>query len=202
MKDFFNKHTPIAAGLLALEDIADGQVRIEREYCFIARITDMELLKRAIRHEQHEQYQIELPAEPYQSLRMRVRSVTIEGAETKQLTFKALKKGERFPFELSIPSPDGLFVIVKCLSSRKGMIKSRYVFTAGEDDLKQVWEVDVFFNEDGTPHEWCKIDYEFAAGASALPPFPPEFSDVIDIKTKDPQQRQIVDTLFKTVFAS
>ncbi len=222
--DFFAKtaigglvaFAPVNARQLSLEEATDGVARKEPELCFAARLTNPELLSQALTVEDQEQYEIELPAAPFKQVRARVRrshwqhrnaeagASPKEEATTEVLTWKHLKEGERFPTETNSPAPEGLFDVFKVMTARKGMKKVRHTFPSGLP-TGEVWEVDVFRNEDGTFNSWVKIDFEFKEGSDynqPLPPFPEGLVDIIDMKLAKGEQRDHLTHLFKTVFTA
>lgn len=193
---------------LGLEEVVDGKARLEKELAFVARLTDDNLLKKAIRTEYQEQYEVELPASPYKTVRARVRRCEIdEGHDENQkirieevLTFKISKEGARFPVEMNQPAPEGLFEVFKAMDSRKGMKKTRYVIPT-DWPTGEVWEIDVFKTADGNFSRWVKVDFEFKSDATqALPPFPAGLEDILDMKLAKGEDRQFINQLFSEVF--
>lgn len=199
----FPASKPNTPGLLAMEDIADGVAREEIELCWVAKITDFEQLQQAIHIEQQEQYGFDIPPAPHKRVVCRVRATTIDGKTEYVFTTKTTAEGEDHPSEASYPVEVGVFEFFKSLDACKGMKKTRYVFQANE---AQKWELDVFNNEDGTPFEWCKVDLEFPEGSTSSDlrevPKPPAFlTEMISIKTTDPEKRAFVDDLFANKFS-
>ena len=202
MRDFFRGAPARSFTSLGLEELADGIKRPEVEKCFVARIQDASLFKRAIRVEYHEQYGLDLPAEPLKRLVMRVRKTIENGQESCVLTFKPTEQGANHPSEIAVPASTAVLELLKTLKASSGMKKTRYVIVADEA-AQEVWEIDVFTLPDGSAARWCKVDFEFKGDMTkSLPPFPSELVDVIDIKTTNPEDKAFVDELFKTVFST
>lgn len=210
MRDFFiqgarrqGKKALLLAGL-AMEDLVDGKMRVERELCFVAKLADVSLLSQAVDVCQQWQYGLSLPPEPYRSVVMRVRRESREQQGSQDiLTLKATKLGESFPYEASVEAPQGLFEVYQAIQATKGCFKHRYSFPTGRAE-GELWEIDTFNHLPTQPpdelKDWVKIDLEMKVEDQPLPAFPIGLVDVIDIKTADPEKKAFVDRLFKEFF--
>lgn len=205
-KDFFQRtkrDRTFLGGLmfLSLEEITDGKQRVERELCFVARVTDPDMLAKASVVELQEELALFLTPEGDPTMaRIRIRRSTISGKTTDVLTFKVRLQGEAYSKESSVEAVQGLFEIFATLPGVKRTSKTRYVFptdlSTGEE-----WEIDIFPLAEGQNPLWCKIDYEFKGSEhQPLPPFPEGLASVMSTKTTDPEERKIVDDLFANVF--
>lgn len=207
-RDFF---APRAAALpifsdsivqLAMEEMTDGVQRVERELCFVGRITDAKMLEHATRVERQEERELFLTPKGAEVMaRMRIRRSTINEHAEDVLTFKMRKQGEQFNKESSVACPEGLFELFSAIPGVKTNEKTRYVFPA-KIDTGEIWEVDVYPDGEGGHSAWVKIDLELKEGTShlELPPFPEGIEDIIDVKTTEPEKKEFVGKLFNTVF--
>lgn len=172
---------------LEAEEITQS-AKPEVEYVLYARLSDFGILHQASSSEAHEQWEIKIPSLSTNggSGRIRVRKTADKTGISYALTFK-IRKNPQEKEGLITPQVDLSHAIV-CddqalqmfkILSESGMIKERYTFPT---DHGLVWEVDVFFKEDGTRHDWVKIDLELRDGMAALdalPALPAGFEDVI-----------------------
>lgn len=141
----------------------------EDEIVFYAVMKNPEGLKLASDKETQEQWELKK-----RRGRVRVRKTTKgELVPTYTLTFKTKSEnaGIMGSIEEDYPCDEGMFKSFKNLSDQ-GMVKDRYYFPvksvqitteAGKQDIhieNVFYEVDVFFNEDGTYNENIKIDLE------------------------------------------
>ena len=186
---------------LSLEEITDGQQRVEKELCFVARIVDFSHLQKADIVEKQDELALFLtPEGSDQMARMRIRRSTIEGQVTDVLTFKVRNKDEPYAKESSVDAPEGLYDVFALLPGVKQTVKTRYSFHTGLP-TGELWEIDVFPNKEGNLSSWCKIDYEFKGSDKVpLPPFPQGLTDIVSAKTNNKEEREHVDNLFKNVF--
>ena len=190
---------------LALE-AADGKVVKEAEHTIYGRLVDHSQLKKASSMEHHEQWEvrIEKTEEIAGSGSMRVRKIQVGDSEpTYEFTTKVKTKEDNLKLECSVLTTADNFMQFQFLSG-KGMIKDRFHFPIIGTEL--VWEVDMYLKEDGTYHDWCKIDLETDDLNAPLPELPIEFSDVIlpeGMGEDTPEERnKKLDILYEKVFLS
>lgn len=182
---------------LSLEELATGVANHEVEFVFYAKVDFAWLASAATAIEDHEQWEIKIPkVEGNQTGgRMRVRRTQTQGAEPEYVQTVKTKLAEGGEKEIAtVSSADG-FEQFKAMSAR-GMVKRRHLVDCPE--RTSPWEVDVFFNEDGSPHEWVKIDFELQAGESGCPALHAQFKDVK--RAAAPEDAQFVRDLYDAVF--
>jgi CYTH domain-containing protein len=154
----------------------DGTQKTECEYEIYGTIRDMSVLASAVRSELQEQWgvPIEKVKENAASGSLRVR-LTSNAKEVYVFTSKV--KRESGNDEIEIEVTEDLFKHFK-LFATQGMQKRRYFFPVEGTDF--VYEVDVFFNPDGSPNPRVKIDLEIqdSAGIDSLPPLPFDLDDI------------------------
>lgn len=193
---------------LSLEERQDGTVQEENELVFYAKLNDPEILKTATSVEDHEQWGIEFTSFNGLSVRIRNRKTTkdekVEFVQTTKVIDKRIE-GNLAYSELPIPSTQEGFEQFKAFSE-KGMIKRRFEFPITVNSKQFTFEVDCYFNEDGSYAEWVKIDLELPKDDEALADWvtllPSGFSDVIEQRKADQEQKQKISELYKTVFLS
>jgi CYTH domain-containing protein len=169
-------------GVLELFDIStesvspDGAQKTECEYEIYGTMRDMSVLASAVRSELQEQWGV--PIEKVEtnaasgSLRVRLTSNT-----DAVYTFTSKVKRESGNDEIEISVTEDLFKHFK-LFAKQGMQKRRYFFPVEGTDF--VYEVDVFFNPDGSPNPRIKIDLEIqgSEGIDSLPTLPFELDNI------------------------
>lgn len=152
----------------------------EDEVVFYAKIVDFEGLSKAAEIEMHDQWEIKQPKG-----RIRVRKTVV----LKSLTDSGIvaPEGQTALYVQTIKTRDtaagiaggteinseinkDFFESFKAMAPQ-GMVKTRYtvptnkiVVKIGEDTTEikvdSYFEIDVFSDKDGKPHEWCKVDVE------------------------------------------
>lgn len=157
---------------LGLEDETPPPKQREDEVVIYARITELDGLKKAVSKEVQEQWEVKTPKG-----RFRVRKATKEGLEsvyTLTIKTKDSASGINGGTEVEQVIDSETFEAFRHIAE-VGMIKDRYVFNVTKIGIKTddgvvdippkdiFFEVDVFPKEDGTYHEWCKIDLEVTA---------------------------------------
>jgi hypothetical protein len=187
----------------ALEDNSSGKANLELEYTLYCKIKDFSILKLADYQEDHEQWEVKFPKFDTTAVnaRMRVRKTTnFEGIEYVQTTKTKVSTGGET--EVGVEVTEDSFKQFKLLAP-SGMLKRRFVFAIRGTDYK--WEVDVYFKEDGTYQEYCKIDLEVKEKLLELPPLPGNgcFTDVIynQYGQRTKQEIDLITTLHDTVFS-
>lgn len=145
----------------------------ETEVTIYARITDFEGLKKASSFEDQEQYEIK--SKDYNGSdigRARVRRTKTKDKEYFTLTIKKKFKSKNVQTmdETEQVIDEATFKAFKRICP-DGMLKRRFIFSpdkisiggknSSEIDKDTIkYEVDVFYKEDGSFYEWCKIDIE------------------------------------------
>lgn len=189
-------------------------ISTEKEFTFYARITDFEGLKAASSYEFQDQCGFFINGKS-----IRIRATTVDSETTYELTVKT-KTPDGHHLEHSAPATRAQFEVFK-QTSEEGLRKMRYYYpvrkiTVGDvvnpsADNPIVFEVDVFFNEDGSPNPWCKIDLEVQdllknlTGPHrlnvTLDNIPLGLTDVMTRYGADAQTHKKIDLLYETVFA-
>jgi hypothetical protein len=161
---------------IATEDNADGKAVIECEHVIYAKLINVAQLEKATSKTHQEQWNMYIPKTEDNAAQgsIRIRKI-VEGEKIEYHLTTKVKKGED-KLEVSVPTTEDNFVQFKFLSP-DGLIKDRFCFPVENSEL--VWEIDMFLKEDGSYHEWCKIDLEVKDRSQELPPLPIEFADVI-----------------------
>lgn len=181
--------------MLALEDIADGNVAREKEYVWYGRLTNPEQLKNAASFSVQKQSSVKGKGGT-----IRVRETTANGQVDYTLTAKAYV-GYGDANEVSLPVSKDMCEVFKQLSG-ESMDKIRYEFPIEGTDLK--WEVDLFIDSEGKPKEWVKIDLEVPAAINEWPVLPVLLADTIFGGNSEytAEQKAKLDELFATVFTN
>lgn len=213
-----NRLLAITAAMIAMEsDVENGKLFRERERVIYARLSDLNQLNDAISADSQEQWQIKIPKTENNSAKgsIRVRRVLPLVKDGEQFKAQLLPKtmGTPDPFqyvltvkaerqaddrlEVPIPATSAMFNLFKSLAEN-GMIKHRYHFPI--DDTGLVFEVDVFMKEDGTYHEWVKIDLELKDISVDIPLLPFKVEEVIYDNTQDDKEKKRIRELYETIF--
>lgn len=186
---------------LALEDIADGKIRDEEELVYYCKITDFKQLEKAASKEFQEQWEIKVPRSDSNTGSGCVR-VRCTGEENKEytLTAKVHTKQADKRLENTIESTEDMFNLFAVLAS-SGMRKMRYNFPV--EGTKLVFEVDIYFKDDGSMAEYCKVDLELVEKVSKIPELPLKFDSVLlqGVDNTDTEKafiRGLYDTVFLT----
>lgn len=204
---------------------ATNQPKHEDELVMYGKITDFEGLKQAKKKESHEQWEIKT-----KHGRVRVRKTTKDGLDPVfDLTFKtkSVNAGIEGNMEQTIDIDETMFNSFKQLAEG-GMVKDRYCFEVQSIEVKNAsgvrdievsdmfYEVDVYFNEDGSYNENVKIDLEvnplldqINANHKDLGDFninvkvshlPMKVVDVILSRGASESDQKIISNLYDTVF--
>jgi hypothetical protein len=177
----------LATSLLrhAIEEIADGKSRKEREYEFIGRMVDLAQLMHAQSFEMQEQWEIKIPhtEENAGSGRMRVRQVIPSSGDVPVYvhTTKTEFDEQGDCDEVNLPSTQSHFKQYEMLAD-KGMLKDRYFFAVEGSEL--VWHLDMYYVRGSKAGEkkytqWCRLELEVPDRNQPLPPFPVQLEDLI-----------------------
>lgn len=178
---------------LSMEELTDGVVRNEIERVIYVKISDFEQLKNAESKEYQEQWTIKSNLENTTGT-LRVRKSTIDDKTTYVQTSK-VKYGMGQNKEVSMDVTDGMFDIFKMICP-SGMIKDRFKYPVGN----RCFEVDVFIKDDGSYHEWGKIDFEVESMEESVPELPIKVDQVIMDNTENPEEKEMIKNLYETVF--
>lgn len=199
----------------------------EIELCFIAEIRNREGLKEASDIEHHEQWEYRIPP-------------TEEGRKRGRIRVRATNKQDQFIYTETIKTPHSqennlgdtestqtvtkeFFEVWKSCFASIGQKKTRYTFTAENVKIKVQgnelsfpalkFEVDIFYNKEGKPSAYGKIDVEvqeivemikknypdvdaakFEIDFSVLPL---DIGKVYNCGTDNEEERALIDTYFK-----
>lgn len=177
---------------------AEGKAEIELEYVLYGKIENFTELDKASSKEEQEQWEIRVEKGPKHPIAGCIRVRRLPG-ERYILCMKQIVEGKDGKIEVEQDTTADMFKTMKSLASA-GMHKMRYVFEI--PDSINVWEVDVYFNPDGTMQQWCKVELEVKEPVSVLPPLPLQLSEVIanQWKNRTPEEHAKVDELMKSVF--
>lgn len=177
---------------------SEKKSNIELEYVFYGRIKNFEQLKQAASREEHEQWDIRVEKESSKRYFGNVRVRCTDGGKY-TLCIKALEDGVEAKEETELEANEELFEAIKKIATG-GMRKTRYRFPIEGSEL--TWEVDVFYDTEGNPREWCKIDLEVESQDGELPAYPIDLEDVLDIQPteRSEEQKAFVDKLMNEQF--
>lgn len=200
-------------GLGLLSEELTNEAKPEVEYVVYAKISDFGILHQATGSEAQEQWELKIPALVSNGGggRVRVRKTSGKEGISYALTFK-LRKSPSDQNGVITPQVD-LSHAIACdqqalemfkIFAESGMIKERYFFPT---DHGLTWEVDVFLRQDGTRHEWVKIDLELKDGMtplSELPKLPAGFTEAIlnQHGKRTAEEEQKIQTLYSTMFTT
>ncbi len=171
---------------MALEEDTTGKASNEIEHTYYAQLKDPTQLQLAAELDKQEQWELRIPlTEGFNALPGQVRIRKSEVAKRSGddrlsaqsqtspaeyvLTVKVQGGKDGGRREAGIPGTEDIFTMFKFLSG-KGMVKHRYVFPVEGSNRK--WEIDVYLKEDGSYHDWVKIDFEVDSLEDVVPPLP------------------------------
>jgi len=208
----------LSALSVALEEDTSGKASNEIEHTYYAQLKDLSQLQKAAEIEKQEQWELRIPlTEGFNALPGQIRIRKTEtakrqgdeplGPDTQTsppeyvLTVKVQGGSDGGRREAGLPASEDIFTMFKFLSG-KGMVKHRYIFPVEGSD--RVWEVDVFLKDDGTYHDWVKIDFEVEDINATVPPLPVSVDmDTIVTNAKQhmtPEENKRVTELYDRVF--
>ena len=148
---------------LGVESEVIGKPNRELEYTIYAELKDMTALQKAPMVEEHEQWRLPLQKDGRVKTRLRL----INGRRF-TMTAKQTQEGVDGCLEITNDITDVMFQMLKAMAV-DGYKKTRYSFPIAGTDKK--WEIDVFLDKMGKPHNWVKIDLEVDKKPIDLPPF-------------------------------
>lgn len=173
----------VAPATVSLE--AESTQGIERELVYYGKVVDFnEVREKAARWEEQEQWELKSPVG---TGRIRVRCSHGKGQDealfTNFVMTTKIRKEDGTDIETEQDVSEDIFLAFKRLAPN-GMRKTRYYYPFESNGVKLIWEVDVFNDpeNDGTPHEWVKIDLELPTDYQTTREkwtYPVEFSEVI-----------------------
>ena len=173
-----------------------GEAVEEIEYIFFLKLDDFEQLERLAKYsERQEQWSLLFRKQAVETV-VRVRRINAEGSERFVLTSKINFPELDGKWELEQDAERIHFDIVK-ENADSGMIKRRYFFPIDGTDM--IWEVDVFYDENGEPVEWVKVDLEVQQRLGTIPTFPIEYVDSVEEQPEvhTDAQKRLVRGLFR-----
>lgn len=209
-----NRLLAITGSALAMEaDVDNGKLHHEQEKVIYARLEDLSVLHNAETVDAQEQWMIKLKKSDKNAAKgqIRVRKVIpmtkgdngfeIKNADSDRVQYVLTAKAERSAEDrLEVPSPvtKDMFDVFKLVADN-GMLKHRFHFPV---DGGLVFEVDAFPKEDGTYHEWVKIDLELKDINTEIPELPFEAAEKIFGDSKDEAEQKKIWELYETIFLS
>ena len=156
------------------EDNTDGLTRKELEYVFFLKANDLSQLDRCTSEEMQEQWTIFIEPTTYNPNKGQVRVRSIDKRKF-ILTSKVVQPdGSRNENELEVTKE---FYEQFKLLAPDGFRKRRCRFPVTGTDL--VWEVDLFYDHNGNPVDWVKLDLEVPEPLDSIPEFPITYSQAI-----------------------
>lgn len=182
---------------VSLENEKDiGQEVLELEYTFYGKIRDFSELTKAFRKEEHEQWILPIGDE---NAPVRARLRAVDGNDF-LLTTKTKREGQQGVLEITEVIHHAMFKQLTKVAT-DGYKKTRYIFRVPNSGL--LWEIDVFQNQQGSPHVWVKIDLEVKSAEDKIPPLPIQFDDLILAHGPrwDKAQEDFVDNLWDKEWA-
>jgi len=153
---------------VSLEDNTSSEDLVELEYDFYLRIQDFDQLAGADKIIKQEQWSIPFTKESLKSA-IRVRQSIENGIFKYEIANKIDIEGYDGVWEIEKEIDRHHFETIKDLA-KTGMIKDRFCFPI--EGKSMYWEVDVFYDINGKPYEWVKVDLEVEQRLESLPPFP------------------------------
>jgi hypothetical protein len=198
----------------------------EDEIVFYATVGDFEGLKQACSKEHHDQWEVKT-----EHGRFRVRKISKESLDPvfeQTVKINSKNAGLDGSEEKTYSINEDLFKAIEMICER-GMIKDRYCFPVGklqittDSGIKDVavdnvyFEVDVFFNEDGSYNPNVKIDLEVNKILDKLKESNPDLGEfnlnvrlldlpfkptdvIVGNKNTSDEDKQKIDNLYDTVF--
>lgn len=167
------------------ESIIDGKIHREIEFTMYAQVNDFTFLKDAVVIERHEQWTV-----PFLNDTAKIKG-RIRLVDDIRPIFCTKYKSENMVGvdECEIDISMDMFNQLRKVAT-DGYKKTRYKFKTPDPEL--MWEVDVFQNMSGNPHDWIKIDLEVNDVNKSIPKFPFDvvymiFSDDPNLPAKDKQ---------------
>lgn len=169
----------------------------EIEYIFFLKLEDFDQLKNAKSKEFQEQWSV-LFKDDRGLLEnvVRVRHTTSTEDDRYVLTSKVNIASLDGKWELEQPVERFHFDELKQVA-KEGLIKERYFFPVDGTDL--TFEVDVFYNNEGVPFEWVKVDLEVERRLGKLPDLPITYVEAILEQPEEYSEKQktFVRNLFR-----
>lgn len=208
----------ILQAIVAMEDVANGQIFEEHERTFYVRISDFDQLKRAASADHQEQWTQKFAKTEKNAAKGNIRVRMIyplfkngepvgysrsEGSGVQYVLTAKAERSATHRQEVPVPATKDMFEIFKALAD-SGMVKDRYHFPVAGTDL--VFEVDMFRRgetyADGY-HEWAKIDLEFDKNkhaGMAIPELPIQVDQVIMDNTTVPLEKAMISDIYDRCF--
>jgi CYTH domain-containing protein len=178
---------------LAENNPLTGKKQLELEYSFMAKLTDMNQLKKADSNETYEQWML-MSSDLEKGGSIRVRNINDKEFVLTIKNHRKKIKGVGNADETEMKCTKDMFESFKKLANF-GSKKERYKFKIPNKNY--YWEVDVYLKADGKRWEWVKLDLELPNVISDLPPFPMNFEKVISNQSKNPGDEKFIKELFK-----
>lgn len=182
-----------------LESGNDGKTELELELCWMVRIPNIQEIldgQEVATSELHEQWeQVQWGHNRNVIGRIRVRGTTKAGITEYTMACKVVKDVGVAETEMEIT--EDFFKGFRALAP-SGFLKRRWKYKVEETDL--VYEVDVFFDSNGLPVEWVKVDLEIPDPNTTIPPFPFVFEEMLS--TGEPKDAEAIQLLYRDSFTT
>lgn len=210
------RYTRFKLGHVAQEaEVTDGTRQHEIEYVFYGLLSNPAILDAATEVEDQEQWEIKIPKTDGNATsgRQRIRKImkvtgsSIATTPTYELTTKIKLEqvdpsGQNSPnveTEISLEASPALFEVYERLAEC-GMHKRRYTVPIPNTNLH--WQIDRFYQADGTLSQWCKIDIEVTTRSQKIPQEIPGFDHlIVNQKGFQTQEEQAqIQELYNTIF--
>lgn len=190
-RELLIKNSHYAQAIASMEGDIDGRLHTEIEFTFYVKMTDLSVLDKAIRKEEHEQWNLPIKT----SIDGRARLRLVDGRRP-TMTTKVQRKGMLGWEEVDADIPMDLYNHLREMSVN-GYRKTRYTFQTLVPGL--YWEIDVFRDKMGQRHPWVKVDLEVEDINAAIPKFPFDIEGMIqaDDDNLSKSDRNFIDDLWR-----
>lgn len=165
VQDYLKKTSIYGKPSVSTEGDINGKLNTELEFTMYAKLRDLNELERAIRKEEHEQWQLPIKTDKVDG-RARLRLID---NRRYTMTTKIQRQGTLGWEEVDADISSDMFNHLREMATN-GYRKTRYVFPTQTPGM--FWEVDVFRDQMGNKHPWVKIDLEVDDLNAAIPNFP------------------------------
>lgn len=172
---------------------ANGEPTLEKELCFLVKLSNPEELQKADKIIRQQQWCVMgRTADDKQDKNTMIR-VRSENDEYFTLCTKTRPDSKSHYIETEIEINKAVFEAFKRVCD-DGMIKTRYVFNHQDS----AWEIDVFVDQFGETMSIAKVDYEYTGDAPALSELPVSISSSIDLRDENDrsEHKDAIDEFF------
>lgn len=188
------RRTVLESLAVALESTPEGKLEREIELVFYAKVDNLDWTQQAAETELQEQWEVRLPARHDPNGSGVVRTRAVNNSEY-SIGMKYRTKGKEGSLEVEHPITKEMFDVYK-LFATSGFIKRRHKFPVPDSDL--VWEVDLYYDRDGKPFDWVKIDLEVPNMSVERPPYPIPFVQIVEnqYEQRTKEEHALIDSVF------